>query len=301
MLKQAMKKMSPMRTVPTGPKEDDGGDRARKDRFLHDRPFETDPEGADVYRDHETEVEGRDRVHGLVALDEARREGSLRVRARRRRGVTQGVEANPEKEERNEGDERRAEELSEALRKLFRIERDQVGDRKEEDRVDELRKPERPESTEGSVEKPDTLKCRTHHHFEGRARRAGNRKTRPDRKINEERKEEGEARVHPRGERRQAPRLRHGHDAENRKAHGRHEKARERRGHVGARLRPEERREDEVPRPEEHGKKREADEKPLGEAKGGLLEHVVFVVFAGVEKRKSRCGFSRTVFGRKRG
>ena len=281
--------------------EDERRDCARKNRFLHDGAFRADTEGADVDRDHKAEVESRDRVHGLIALDEARRKRPLRVRARRCRRVAERMKADPEKENRDETDERRAEELSEELRELCRVERDDVGERKEEDRVDELRKSERAESAERCVEEPRALERRAHHHLEGRARRAGNRKARPDREIDKERKEKGEAGVHSRGERRETSRLRHGHDAENRKADRRHEKARERRGHVGARLRPEKGRKDQVSGSEEHGKKREADEKPLGEAKGGLLEHVVLILFAGMEKRKSRCSFARTVFGRKRG
>ena len=185
------------------------------------------------------------------------------------------MKANAEKKKRNEGDERRTEELSEPLRELFRVERHRVGEREKENRVDKLCEAQGGEAPERRFQKPGALERRAHHHLKGRARRAGNCQARSDRKIDEERKEKRKARVHAGGECRESPRLRHRHDAEDGKADGGDEKARKRRGHVDTRLHAEKRRENEVPSSEEHGKKRQADEEPLGKTQGGDFLHEV--------------------------
>lgn len=46
-------------------------DEAREDRLADDARVLRDAERADVHRDDEAEVEGRERVHRLIALDEA--------------------------------------------------------------------------------------------------------------------------------------------------------------------------------------------------------------------------------------
>ena len=193
----------------------------------------------------------------------------MHVGAAGRRRLTQRMKEDPQEEHEDENDQRGTKVLSQALRELLGIERHEVRHKEEEHRVDELRNRERAEPAEGRFEQPRALERGAHHHFKGRTCRTRNRETRPDRKVDEERKEKRKARVHARRKRREAARLRDGHDAENREAHGRHKKARKRGRHVGARLRAEKRRENQIPCTEKHGKQREADKQPLRKTKSG--------------------------------
>ena len=225
-------------------------DPARAHRAAHDLLVVIHASGADVERDDRAEVERRKRVHRLIAGQQALRHG-LRHIAPARRAVMRRyrVDQAARKQHHDQDDQRRAEDLAQAVGQLFRSQRHEKGHGEKQHRIDKLLR--RPAADE------------RHEHLKRGARRARDGEARADGQVAQQRKHRRKARMHPRGKRGQAARPRNRDHAEHRQADRAHRKAEERQPGIRARLRPEKGREDQIARPEKHGEQSETHQKQV--------------------------------------
>ena len=110
-------------------------DEAREDRFADNARVLRDAERADVHRDDEAEVEGRERVHRLIALDEAADERRRVIGARTAPYSPSGCTMAAMKSTAMSVSSVGGKDLAEALRELFGVECDREGEQEEEDGV----------------------------------------------------------------------------------------------------------------------------------------------------------------------
>lgn len=102
-------------------KENGRGNAAGKNRFLHDGAFALNAHRTNVHCNDETKIQRRQRIHRLIAVDEAMCKRSARISSSRRTGFTNGIDKGAEPEHADERNERGAEKFAQTARQLFRV------------------------------------------------------------------------------------------------------------------------------------------------------------------------------------
>ena len=222
------------------------GDPARADGVAHHRFFIGHAPVLDVQRDDDAEVQGGNGVHGLVAVHKALGHHVAGVVAAGHTVAAGGVHKaachHNEDQHQQDGPQR----LAQPVGKLFRLEGHQHGHR-EEDKGVNAQHPKGSVWPEGA-----------HRHFKGGAGGAGDGKPRPDGNIDEQGEQPGELFAHPACQHRQPAGLGHRHHAQNGQADGADGKADHGGPGIGARLRAQKGRKDQIARAEKHGKQGQA-------------------------------------------
>ena len=114
-------------------KENGRGNAAGKNRFLHDGAFALNAHRTNVHRNDETEIQSRERIHRLIAVDEAVRKRCARISSCGRTGFTNGIDKGAEPEHADERNERGTEKFAQTARQFFRVQGYQKSRQKEKD------------------------------------------------------------------------------------------------------------------------------------------------------------------------
>ena len=204
----------------------------------------------DVQRDDRAEVQRCQRVHGLVAVEHSLHGGQSGVLCAGGSVVCrQRVQQAPGKQRRDEQNQAGAEDAPQPFGELFRVERYQERRSEKYRRVDHLQ--------------PGAAAQQRHQHLERGAGRARDGQTRPDGQVDQNGEHPGKGRVHPPGKSVQVACLSHRRNAGDGQADGADCKACKGKPEVCPGLCAQMRREDQVARPEKHGKQRKADQKQI--------------------------------------
>ena len=105
-------------------KENGRGNAAGKNRFLHDGTFALNAHRTNVHRNDETKIQRRERIHRLIAVNEAVRKRCARISSCGRTGFTNGIDKGAEPEHADKRNKRGAEKFAQTARQLFRVQRD---------------------------------------------------------------------------------------------------------------------------------------------------------------------------------
>ena len=207
---------------------------------LHGTAF-CDTPGADVQGNDRAKIQPGQRVHGLVAVQDALHSGQGCVLCAGCAVVCrQRMDETPGKQHHDEHDQAGAEDAAQPVGKLFRPQRHQKGRCKKQHRVGQLQ--------------PGTAAYQRHQHLEGGTGGAGDGKAGPDGKIHQNGEHHGEHRMHPAGKLIQTACPCHSHHARNGQADGADGKARKGRPEAGTGLCAQMRREDQIACTKKHGK-----------------------------------------------
>ena len=102
-------------------KENGRGNAAGKNRFLHDGTFALNTHRTNVHCNDETKIQRRERIHRLIAVDEAVCKRSARISGSGRTGFANGIDKGAEPEHADERNERGTEKFAQTARQLFRV------------------------------------------------------------------------------------------------------------------------------------------------------------------------------------
>ena len=214
---------------------------------MHHSLLSLHPPGPDIQGDDDAEVEGGNGVHGLVAVQKALDGRVAGIAAGGGCVAPHRPDQAAHKEHHNQGDEDGTEDFAQPVGEPLGLQRQGQGGGKEQHGVNQLE-----QSGRGALPQKGGDR-----HLKGGTGRPWNGQAGANGKVNQKGKRRGKPGTHPARQRVQSAGAGHRHHAQDGEAHRRHRQTRK--GNPGgcARLRACKGRENQVSRPEKHGKQGE--------------------------------------------
>ena len=229
-------------------RQDASGQQSRPDRMAQLVPLFGKAEIGQCSGDDQTEIQGGDGVHGLIALRKAPEQGGRSVRTLRSGEGPLSPEQEADKEKQQQEQQGRGQEIADALHQFPRIQAQPQGCQEKYQGIEQQKEPH-----VGRLRQ-----IGGYGHFKRHGGGSGDAQARPDGEVNEQGEHQGESFAHMARQLVQPVEPGHHDDPQHRQKDRRDEKADHGRRGGSSRILTQKGREDQVPRSEEQGKEHEA-------------------------------------------